>query len=60
MLVDLGVQLLDLKTHPAGHAFDERGLGLQARPRHPHELPEALDDGALLLLNGEKEDRHVK
>ena len=57
--LDLRVQLLDLEAHPARHALDEWRLGLQAGPPHPHELPEALDDRALLLLDGEEEDRHV-
>ena len=58
--LDIRVQLLDLQAHPAGHLLDERRLALQARSGDADELPEPLDDGAFLLLHGEKEKRHTK
>jgi len=57
--LDLGVQLLDLEAHPAGHALDERRLGLQPGPGHAHELPESLHDRSLLLLDCEEKQRHL-
>src|SRR5207302_1416952 len=56
--LDLRVQLLDLKAHPACDALHERRLALEPRSRDAHEFAEALDDRALLLLYGEKEERH--
>jgi len=57
--LDLGVQLLDLQAHPARHSRDKWGLGLQPGSRDSHELPEPLDDGSLLLLDGEEKNRHL-
>jgi len=56
--LDIGVELLHLKTHPAGHLLDKRGLALESGTGNANELPEALDDGAFLLLHREKEQGH--
>src|SRR5437763_817479 len=56
--LDVRVELLDLQAHAPGHLLHEGRLALKSRAGHANELAEPLDDGTLLLLYGEKEERH--
>ncbi|HXO08158.1 MAG TPA: hypothetical protein VN880_09000, partial [Solirubrobacteraceae bacterium] len=42
------------------HLLDEWGFALKSGPGHTNEPAEALNDRALLLLNGKKEDGHTE